>query len=254
MATLVCFHAHPDDEAIATGGVMAAAAAAGHRVVLVTATRGEHGEPVPGVLRDGEQLWERRVVETRLAGDILGAERVEFLGYVDSGMMGEPTNDHPDCFWQADVDDAAERRAAILREVEADVLTLHDAHGVYGPPDVNPARQIFGQGASVRVAIRRSGGRGATHNGHQRRRSRRHLRQGLAPAGPAQYRGAWLPRPWLVAGQQGPQHLATERVRGRVGEAQQGRREVERVGVGRFPGERSRHGGDAIRGRWKRRA
>ena len=135
MATLVCFHAHPDDEAIATGGVMAAAAAAGHRVVLVTATRGEHGEPVPGVLADGEQLWERRVVETHRAGEILGVERVEFLGYVDSGMMGEPTNDHPDCFWQADVEEAAERLATILREVEADVLTVYDEHGGYGHPD-----------------------------------------------------------------------------------------------------------------------
>ena len=64
MATLVCFHAHPDDESIATGGTMALAAEAGHRVVLVLATRGELGEPVPGVLADGEELWERRVVET----------------------------------------------------------------------------------------------------------------------------------------------------------------------------------------------
>ncbi|OWY59306.1 GlcNAc-PI de-N-acetylase, partial [cyanobacterium TDX16] len=64
MATLVCFHAHPDDESIATGGTMAKAAADGHRVVLVVGTRGEQGEPVPGVLADGEQLWERRVVET----------------------------------------------------------------------------------------------------------------------------------------------------------------------------------------------
>ena len=57
MATLVCFHAHPDDESIATAGTMAKAAADGHRVVLVLATRGELGEPVPGVLAEGEQLW-----------------------------------------------------------------------------------------------------------------------------------------------------------------------------------------------------
>lgn len=135
MATLVCFHAHPDDEAIATGGLMATAAAAGHRVVLVTATRGEHGEPVPGVLAEGEQLWERRVAETYRAGEILGAERVEFLGYVDSGMIGEATNDDPACFWQADVDEAAERLAAILRDVGADVLTIYDENGGYGHPD-----------------------------------------------------------------------------------------------------------------------
>lgn len=135
MATLVCFHAHPDDEAIATGGTMALAAEAGHRVVLVVATRGEHGEPVPGVLGEGEELWERRVVETHESARVLGVERVEFLGYRDSGMMGEPTNDHVESFWSADLDEAAERLAAILREVQADVLTVYDDHGGYGHPD-----------------------------------------------------------------------------------------------------------------------
>ena len=53
MGTIVSFHAHPDDEAIAAGGTLARAAAAGHRVVLVFATRGELGEPVPGVLEPG---------------------------------------------------------------------------------------------------------------------------------------------------------------------------------------------------------
>jgi LmbE family N-acetylglucosaminyl deacetylase len=135
MATLVCFHAHPDDESIATGGTMALAARAGHRVVLVLATRGEQGEPVPGVLADGEELWQRRVVESHRAAEILGAERVEFLGYEDSGMMGEPTNENPACFWQADLEEAGERLAAILRSVDADVLTIYDDHGGYGHPD-----------------------------------------------------------------------------------------------------------------------
>ena len=63
MATLVCFHAHPDDEALTTGGVMARAAAAGHRVVLVVATGGEYGE-VPEDLAPGETLVERRRAET----------------------------------------------------------------------------------------------------------------------------------------------------------------------------------------------
>lgn len=135
MATLCCFHAHPDDEAIATGGTMRAAADAGHRVILVVATRGEHGEPVPGVLAPDEQLWERRVRETHAAAEILGASRVEFLGYVDSGMMGEPTNDADGSFWAADVDEAAERLATILREESVDVLTVYDEHGGYGHPD-----------------------------------------------------------------------------------------------------------------------
>ena len=135
MATLVCFHAHPDDESIATSGTMAKAAAAGHRVVLVCATRGELGEPVEGVLDEGEALWERRVRELHRSAEVIGVERVEVLGYHDSGMMGESTNDDPACFWQADVDEAAERLAAILRDVECDVLTHYDDHGNYGHPD-----------------------------------------------------------------------------------------------------------------------
>ena len=135
MTTLVCFHAHPDDESIGTGGTIARAAAAGHRVVLVFATRGERGEPTPGVLAEGEALWERRLAETFESARILGAQRVEFLGYVDSGMMGEPTNEAPYSFWTADVGHAADRLAAILREEAADVLTVYDDHGGYGHPD-----------------------------------------------------------------------------------------------------------------------
>lgn len=135
MATLVTFHAHPDDECIATGGVMAKAAAAGHRVVLVVATRGERGEVAEGFLDAGEELWQRRVKETEAAAAILGASRVEFLGYVDSGMVDTDTNNDPECFWQASVDEAAERLAAILRDEDADVLTCYDEHGVYGHPD-----------------------------------------------------------------------------------------------------------------------
>jgi LmbE family N-acetylglucosaminyl deacetylase len=135
VGTLVCFHAHPDDEAIATAGVMALAADAGHRVVLVVATRGELGEPVPGVLEAGELLWRRREQETVRSAEILGAERVEFLGYTDSGMMGEPTNDDPACFWRADVEVAAARLAGLLCEEAVDVLTIYDDHGLYGHPD-----------------------------------------------------------------------------------------------------------------------
>jgi LmbE family N-acetylglucosaminyl deacetylase len=129
MATAVFFHAHPDDESIATGGTMAKAAAAGHRVVLVVATRGEHGEVDDGFLPAGEALWQRREQETAASAEVLGVARVEFLGYVDSGMMGTPENDAPESFWQADVDEAAERLARILREEAADVLTVDDEYG-----------------------------------------------------------------------------------------------------------------------------
>ena len=133
--TLVLFHAHPDDEAIATGGTMARAKSDGHRVVLVAATRGELGEHAPDALEPGELLVDRRVAELLAAAEILGADRVEFLDYLDSGMAGEPTNDAPGSFASADIDEAAARLARILDEEQADVLTIYDENGNYGHPD-----------------------------------------------------------------------------------------------------------------------
>ena len=135
MATLVSFHAHPDDESIACGGTMAKAASEGHRVVLVVATRGENGEVPEGFLRPDESLAERRTRETEEAARILGASRVEFLGYLDSGMVGTPENKAPGSFWLADIEEAAGRLAAILAEEQADVLTIYDPNGTYGHPD-----------------------------------------------------------------------------------------------------------------------
>jgi LmbE family N-acetylglucosaminyl deacetylase len=135
VATIVSFHAHPDDESIATAGTLVKAAKAGHRVVLVFATRGELGEPVPGVLAEGEQLPVRRSYECLESAKAIGAARVEFLGYTDSGMMGEPSNEAPFCFWQASVEHAAKRLALILDEEEPDVLTTYDDNGAYGHPD-----------------------------------------------------------------------------------------------------------------------
>jgi LmbE family N-acetylglucosaminyl deacetylase len=135
MGTIVSFHAHPDDESIGTGGTLALAADAGHRVVLVFATRGELGEPVPGVLAEGEQLTLRRTAEVFKSAEVLGAQRVEFLGWTDSGMIGDATNDVPWCFWQADVEHAARRLAGILQEESPDVITIYDDNGGYGHPD-----------------------------------------------------------------------------------------------------------------------
>ena len=135
MATLVSFHAHPDDECIACGGIIRKAADGGHRVVLVVATRGEQGEVPEGFLSQGEELWQRRVAETHASAEILGAQRVEFLGYTDSGMMGTPANEAPGSFWTAPVDEAAKKLATLLEEERADVLTCYDEHGGYGHPD-----------------------------------------------------------------------------------------------------------------------
>jgi LmbE family N-acetylglucosaminyl deacetylase len=134
MATLVFLHAHPDDESILTGGSIARAADEGHRVVLVLATDGRHGE-MPDDLVDGESLVERRRVEVGRSAEVLGVQRVEWLGYHDSGMTGWEQNGDPDTFHQADIDEAARRLAAILTEEHADVLVTYDWHGNYGHPD-----------------------------------------------------------------------------------------------------------------------
>jgi LmbE family N-acetylglucosaminyl deacetylase len=134
-STIVSFHAHPDDEAILVGGTLAMAADAGHRVVLVFATRGDLGEVAEGVLAADEALGERREHEARAAAGVLGVARVAFLPYRDSGMAGEPTNEAPDAFAAADVEEAAAQLAELLREEQADVLTVYDERGGYGHPD-----------------------------------------------------------------------------------------------------------------------
>jgi LmbE family N-acetylglucosaminyl deacetylase len=90
---------------------------------------------VPGVLGPGEQLAVRRSAECYASAAVIGAKRVEFLGYTDSGMMGEPSNEAPFCFWQANVEHAARSLAVILDEEEPDVLTTYDDNGGYGHPD-----------------------------------------------------------------------------------------------------------------------
>ncbi len=148
MATLVCFHAHPDDEAISTGGSMARAHAEGHRVVLVVATDGRHGE-VPDDLADGETLADRRRAETERSASVLGVDRVALLGFADSGMTGWDQNGDDDSFHVADLDDAAGRLAAILCEEAADVLTTYDWHGTYGHPDHVKVHRVGARAAEL---------------------------------------------------------------------------------------------------------
>lgn len=136
MGTLLLVHAHPDDEAISTGGAMLKAKADGHRVVLVTSTRGEAGE----IYNMDEQstrphLGDVRTKELQAASQILGVDRLAFLGYRDSGMVGTPENDDPRSFHQAPLDEAAAKVAAILREERPDVVVTYDSDGTYGHPD-----------------------------------------------------------------------------------------------------------------------
>ena len=170
MATLVSFQAHPDDECITCAGAMRKASDEGHRVVLVVATRGEHGEVEPGFLDDGEQLSSRRVTETLESASILGVHRTEFLGYVDSGMMGTATNDAPGSFWQAPIDHAAERLAGILLEENADVLTVYDDNGSYGHPDHIQVHRVGLRAAEL----------AGTPRVYQQTTNRDHLKRGMA--------------------------------------------------------------------------
>jgi LmbE family N-acetylglucosaminyl deacetylase len=138
--TLVCFHAHPDDEALLTAGVMAKAAAAGHRVVLVSATRGDVGLVAGDFLGQGEDLADRRWHELEESARILGVARLEWLGYADSGSSNDPGQSGSDDlgripFAEADVDQAAARLAMILTDEHADVVTTYDPNGGYGHPD-----------------------------------------------------------------------------------------------------------------------
>ena len=124
---LVSFHAHPDDEALLTGGTLARTAAEGHRVVLVVATRGEAG------LSDGAAgagLGDRRSDELDRSAAALGCAEVVRLDYPDSGMDNEHRG-----FASVPVEDAAERLAAILLAERADALTIYDPNGGYGHPD-----------------------------------------------------------------------------------------------------------------------
>ncbi len=136
--TLMTVHAHPDDETIGTGGVMARYAAEGARVVCVTCTGGEHGEIVVPDLDTPEnhaRLGEIRAVELRQALARLGNVESRKLGYVDSGMMGTPENDAAESFWQADFEAAVDRLVAVVRDVRPQVMVSYNDFGGYGHPD-----------------------------------------------------------------------------------------------------------------------
>ena len=135
-STIVVLHAHPDDEALLTAGTIARASAAGHRVVLVLATRGGAGDVGTGVLGTDEDLAERRSAEARASADALGAARLVFLDHLDSGSTPPADGIWPEgSFCATPVDVAAAELATILREESADLLIADDRNGGYGHPD-----------------------------------------------------------------------------------------------------------------------
>ncbi len=145
--TLMAIHAHPDDEAISTGGVLARAAAEGIRTVLVTCTDGSCGDG-PGGVKPGEpghdpaQVVAAREVELEASCAALGISDLELLGYHDSGMMGWPQNSAPGAFWTTPVPAAAERLARLIEKYQPDVIVTYDENGFYGHPDHIQAHRI----------------------------------------------------------------------------------------------------------------
>jgi N-acetyl-1-D-myo-inositol-2-amino-2-deoxy-alpha-D-glucopyranoside deacetylase len=140
--TLMTVHAHPDDEAIGTGGVLARYAAEGVRTVLITCTDGAVGEIVEATVATPDNLAEVRAGELQAAADLLGVSALHCLGYRDSGMMGTPENDDPRCFWRADLDEATGRLVALIREHRPQVLVTYDENGFYGHPDHIQANRV----------------------------------------------------------------------------------------------------------------
>src|ERR1700744_2180664 len=140
MLTLMAVHAHPDDEATMTGGVLAKAAAEGIRTVLVTCTDGRCGDG-PGGVKPGEPGHDppadvaMRRTEIEKSGEILSISALELLDYGDSGMMGWSTNDAPGAFWATPVDEAAAVLGRLIEKSEPDVIVTYDPNGFYGHPD-----------------------------------------------------------------------------------------------------------------------
>jgi LmbE family N-acetylglucosaminyl deacetylase len=141
--SLIAFHAHPDDEALLDSGTLARAAQAGHRVVLVLATRGDAGDVGAGILVADEGLAQRRTAEAEASAAALGIARVVFLDYLDSGHS--PDSDGtwpPGTFCAAQINEAAAALAAILSEEDAALLIADDRNGGYGHPDHQQVHRV----------------------------------------------------------------------------------------------------------------
>lgn len=162
---LLLVHAHPDDETIGTGAVMAKYVAEGRGVTLVTCTGGEMGEILVPELehlaadRD-DRLAEHRRTELAEAMEILGVTDHRYLGgfgrYRDSGMVwhedGHATvaPDVPEnAFWLADLTEAAHDLVTVIREVRPQVLVTYDQFGMYGHPDHVQAHRVATYAANL---------------------------------------------------------------------------------------------------------
>src|SRR5438067_5111204 len=140
--TLLAVHAHPDDECLGTGGILARYATEGVRTVLVTCTDGAVGEISDPALARPENLVEVRARELDNAVRILHVSRLVKLGYRDSGMAGTADNNHTASYHEAPFDEAVERVVRIIREEQPQVVVTYDERGGYGHPDHIRAHQV----------------------------------------------------------------------------------------------------------------
>lgn len=121
---LLCVFAHPDDESLGTGGMLAKYAAEGVEVTLVTATRGEYGwNGVPEIDPGPRGMGQIREGELRAAAATLGLHEVAFLDYIDGQLD------------QADPGEASARITAHVRRVRPHVVVTFPPDGIYGHPD-----------------------------------------------------------------------------------------------------------------------
>jgi LmbE family N-acetylglucosaminyl deacetylase len=142
VATIVAFHAHPDDEVPLTGGTIAWLAAEGHRVIIVMATDGDMWP---------DQHRGLRLEKLRASAAILGADKVVHLGYADSGHGPVLFDDPPGGtrFARADVEEAAGKLAGLLADAHADLLLSYDPQGGYGHPDHVRVHQVGARAAEL---------------------------------------------------------------------------------------------------------
>ena len=153
--TVVALNAHPDDEALLSGGTLASLASRGHRVVLVTATDGGAGWAAEHQMASG-RLGEVRLAELQTSAAALGAADLIPLGYADSGHLGPVPPDPPGQvrLVRAPVTEVAERVAEIVRRERADLLLGYDRNGGYGHRDhvhIHEVARVVAAGTGVRL-------------------------------------------------------------------------------------------------------
>lgn len=141
---VLAVHAHPDDESITTGGLLARCAVAGVRVWLVTCTDGRYGPVNPdlGLELTPDELAEVRRTEVGAAATVLGVAGLDWLGFHDSGKTGSPHNEEPRAFWAQPLDTLIERMVGILRRCRPHVVVTYDPFGATGHPDHVQAHRV----------------------------------------------------------------------------------------------------------------